>query len=384
MKIAHIVCIFPPAGGGIGTAASQFARLNAQAGHQVEVFTPLNKNNKKFPPDAGQGPKIKIHWLKPFLSLGRGAVLPQLFWQLPKFDLIILHYPFFGTTEIVYLSLIQRNLSQKKSRPRLIVYYHMDTAGLAPAFKLLSYPSKIILPALIKRAAVVVGSSFDYLAQSNIAGLFKRYQGKFRQLPFAVDTNVFCPGRQPQRPPITILFVGVLDRAHYFKGLDVLLRAARQLPGNLPAWRLVIVGAGDLQPHYQRLARQLGLGEKVEFLGALPFKQLTKVYAQADIFVLPSTDKSEAFGIVLLEALASGLPVIASRLAGVRQVFVEGQQGFFFTPGNDRELSQKIAVLLADQDLRRRFGRQARRHAEKHYSLEVVGGQLEEIISRAV
>ncbi len=372
MKIAHIVCVFPPYGGGIGVAAYQFACLNADSGHKVTVFTPRYKKLPVWRKDE----KIKVRYLRPFFSFGKAAVLPQLFWQLSEFDLVILHYPFFGAAEIVYFTYLF-----KKTKAKLIVHYHMDVFKLGKIAKILALPSKLFLPRFLAQATIITAASFDYLEHSSIADFFLKFKPKFRHLPFAVDANIFQPtDKKDNSLPLTILFVGGLDKAHYFKGLEILLQAVSQLPVGLPSWRLQIVGDGDLRSNYENLSKKLKIADKVQFLGAVPFSQLAKIYTQADIFVLPSVDSSEAFGIVLLEAMASGLPLIASRLPGVRQVFQEGKQGFFFAPKDIQELKQKLTILLQDDNLRVALAKQARQLAVEKYSLSAIGQRLEKIV----
>ena len=99
MKIAHVVCTFPPYQGGIGKSALDFSSMMAGSSNEVTVFTPeytpVYVENKNF--------KVRVKRIKPFLKLGNGAFIPSLFFELKKFDLIYLHYPFFGASEIVYL-----------------------------------------------------------------------------------------------------------------------------------------------------------------------------------------------------------------------------------------------------------------------------------------
>jgi glycosyltransferase involved in cell wall biosynthesis len=183
----------------------------------------------------------------------------------------------------------------------------------------------------------------------------------------------------------TILFVGGLDRAHYFKGLEILLQAAAGLAdrfggGKVFDWRLLIIGDGELKPRYEKIAVDSGIADRVEFCGAAGYDELPGYYRRADLVVLPSVTRGEAFGLVLLEAMASGIPVIASGLPGVRKVFKDGVQGFLIEPGDARDLAEKIGRILSDDGLREKMGRAGRKLTEEKYDRKKIGDQLVKIV----
>ena len=362
MKIAQIVCVYPPYAGGIGTSAIQFAKT-LSTDHEVMTFTPVIK-------DAPASAEDKhVTRLKPLLSHGHGALLLQLFCRLNKYDAIYLHYPFFGTAEIVWLY----KIFHKKTR--LIIHYHMDVRGLSLIAKILSWPSRLTKNCLFNQADKITCGSLDYIANSQIAKYYKNHPNKFVEIPFGVDTEKFKPLDNRIESKIkTILFVGGLDQAHYFKGIDYLLEAASQLP--FSNWQLNIAGAGNLQKQYEEQAKDLGMADKVKFLGKLNANELAEIYRSADLFVLPSINSNEAFGIVLLEAMASGVPVIASNLPGVRTVFQNGIEGLTIKPANANDLKEKITKILTDPELQKKMAQAARRLAIEKYSLAKVDNQL--------
>ena len=174
---------------------------------------------------------------------------------------------------------------------------------------------------------------------------------KERSNPDEIASSAFRPPRNDY-----FLFVGALDRAHYFKGLSLLLRAfkfvdsgSRQrrvrndtnvaapapdrdpVSGMTESPRLVVVGTGELLNAYKKEAAHLGIADRVTFTGGVTDEELARWYAGARAEILPSTDRSEAFGIVLIEAMACGTPVIASDLPGVRTV-VERVHGGVLVP----------------------------------------------------
>ena len=357
MKIAHIVCTFPPYLGGIGKSALDFSLMMAEAGHQVKVYTPVytpvyTEENSN---------QVEIKRIKPLFSLGNGAFIPSLFFELKKFDLVYLHYPFFGAAEIVYLF----GLFNKKTK--IILHYHMDVIGLSPFLRFLSLPSKLIEKSLLKRSDLITVASLDYIENSNIGNFYKKNKNKFRETFFPVDIKKYYPREVGGSRNIKqILFVGGLDKAHYFKGLDILIDSLSFLQERKD-WSLVVVGKGELRERYINKCKRCGIESRVEFLNSVSDEELTRIYRDSDFFILPSINRGEAFGIVLLEAMSSGLPVLASDLAGVRNVFTE-KEGFLLKIGDSHDLADKIKHCLNNEDLMKRMSLSARILAQDKYS----------------
>lgn len=373
MKIAQVVCALPPYAGGIASSANQIGELLAQQ-HEVTNFSPTT--------------------LKPWLRYGHGAFLPQLFWRLPRFDYIYLHYPFFGAAEVVWLCKLFF------TRPKLILHYHMDVRNLGLLAKFLSLPSRLIRSSLLNQADIIVSASLDYIKDSQIKKYYLAHQDKFQEIPFGIDTLKFQP-KKLNRPTtdkivaqtqkiihyindkfikknrLNLIFVGGLDRAHYFKGVPVLLRALADL--TFYPWRLTIVGDGNLRPDYEKLAAELNISQRLEFVGKLADADLVRAYQNSDLLILPSINSNEAFGLVLIEALACGVPVIASDLAGVRRVFNNYQEGLLVEPNSSSDLKKKLEFIFNNEQLRRTMAIAARRLAENKYSRETMAAKLKEL-----
>lgn len=364
MKIAQVVCTFPPYLGGIGNSAFNFAKFFSDKNIEIITFTP--KYEKKI------NSSEKIIRLSPWIKYGNGALIPQILWKLKKYDAIYLHYPFFGGAEIVWLYKI---FNKKK---KLIVHYHMDVKGLNFFAKFLSLPSKLILKSLLKQTDYITCASFDYIEKSQISETYLKHKKKFKEIPFGVDINRFFPAKDKKNNKTELLFVGGLDRAHYFKGVDILLKAASKISHN--NWRLQIVGNGNLLPQYKNLAEKLKIKERVNFLENIGDEKLPEIYAGADIFILPSINQNEAFGIVLLEAMASGLALIASDLAGVRKVFENQKQGLLVEPKNVEDLKKKIEYLSKNKSEADLMGKRGRKLAEEKYSWSRIKEKFDKIL----
>lgn len=370
MKIGQVVCVFPPYKGGIGNCAFSFWEKMAANGFEIENLTPAYQKQI-----IADDKKLQVIRLKPWLKYGNAALIPQLLRKLKKYDIIYLHYPFFGGAEIVYLFKI---FNPKK---KLIIHYHMDAVLSGFLQKIFSLPNALIKNLLFKKAEAVVCASLDYVQNSSIKNIYKKNTEKFFEIPFSVNLNKFKPDDfKKEGAKINLLFVGSLDKAHYFKGLNVLLKALSELKNK--NWEISVVGDGNMRKDYEKKTKQLLLEKNVKFCGKLNEEKLIKKYQEADIFILPSINKSEAFGIVLLEALSSGLPVIATNLPGVRKVFQDGVQGFLCQPNNTESLKDKIKKLINDYSLRSEMSEKARAWAEKKYSQEREKKQLFDVLKK--
>ncbi|MFA5248113.1 MAG: glycosyltransferase family 4 protein [Patescibacteria group bacterium] len=395
MKIAQLVCVYPPYKGGIGTSAQNFARIFKSAGNEVKTFTmnsPLERGGRTQRVAFGvlrdgvcEVGVNDVAYLKAFPSSGKGGFLPQLFWRLKDFDLIYLHYPFFGASEIVWF--LKKFIWRKNKK--LVIHYHMDVVLPNLFLKILSLPSALIFNSLFKNVDLIVSASLDYVKNSHLKNIYAKYLEKFVEIPFGVDIEKFKPAEaKKENNKFNILFVGGLDKAHYFKGINILLEAVAKLSpllfregmGVVKNWQLNIVGSGDLEESYKVKAQDLNIANKVKFLGNVSDEDLPKKYQEADCFVLPSTNKGEAFGIVLIEAMASGLPVIASDLSGVRGVF-SSESGLLIKSGDAEELKEKIEILMNNPAKCKEMGEVARREAEEKYSFDIVSKKVIEVLN---
>lgn len=369
IKIANISCAFPPQAGGIPNSAKRIEDLLS------DKFIVEN-----FHPDK----------LKPWLRRGHGAFSPSLLFKLRKFDYIYLHYPFFGTAEIVWLFKVLYK------KPKLILHYHMDVKNLKLTEKLLSLPSRLILNSLLSKAETIVSASLDYIKHSDIKKYYEKKPEKFQEIVFALDLEKFKPKEIMQSDKNNLItktkalinfvndnfikknrtefiFVAGLDSAHYFKGLDNLLRALSLIKLD---WRLSIVGDGNLREEYEKKVYILGLEKRVSFKGKISDSELLRAYQEADCLILPSINSNEAFGLVLIEAMACGLPVIASELPGVRTVFKDKEQGFLVKVNDINDLREKLEKMAANKKLRKEMSQAARKYALEHYDIKKIQKKL--------
>jgi glycosyltransferase involved in cell wall biosynthesis len=379
MKIAQIVCTFPPYRGGIGNSVYNISDSLSDLGHEVTVFTPdynYQDEENEFTQHEG---KFKIERLKPLFKFGNAAMVPQLFWKLNDFDIVHLHYPFYGALKVI---LLRQLLSGGKMK--LILHYHMDSRAEGFKGAVFYLYNILILPFLARAAKIITCASFDYLKHSDLEKYYRAKPNKFRQILFGVNLEQFITYRDninQQRRNNVILFVGGLDRAHYFKGLENLIKALAEINKN-PKFSptvLKVVGWGGLLNYYKNCVKNLGLEKSVIFYENIDNSKLVDFYNYSDCLVLPSINQAEAFGLVLLEAMACSKPVITSNLPGVRSVFKNGEQGLLVKPNNIKDLVKKLIIILGDKKLAEAMGRAGRELVEKKYTWTKVGNRLDSI-----
>lgn len=357
MKIAHIVCTYPPYFGGMGNVAFQMVEELIARGHDVRVYTPGQYARREVRPVAA--PEVshdsqtqeEINTVKrvaPKLKYGNAAYMPSIKNELEDMDIVHLHYPFFGTANLV------RKWRQKTKKGKLVVTYHMDTRAAGWKGLIFQLYTKFWMSKILDAADVIIGSSEDYIAHSNAAKHYQQHKDRWRGIPFGVDTDRFQPREKPVKifqrhdlnPDVpTLVFVGGMDDAHYFKGIPVLLKALYMLQRQDVEIQALFVGDGNLRQKYMFEAQGMGLKDTVRFVGRISDEELPYYYNAGDVTVLPSIHQGEAFGVVLLESMASGVPVIASDLPGVRTV---AEDGGVVVPVNDAEaLAQAIYDMIS-------------------------------------
>jgi glycosyltransferase involved in cell wall biosynthesis len=175
--------------------------------------------------------------------------------------------------------------------------------------------------------------------------------------------------------------VGAVARLARGKGVDVLIRALGQLPPNL-GWRLEVAGDGEERPELERLARELGLHERIHFQGWT--HDIAGFWSRCDLAVVPSDEWIESFGMVAVEAMASGLAVIAARNGGLVEIVKDGETGRIFEKGNPHDLARHLAHYIRDATLRRSHGAAGRLRAIESFGIDRCAAELESLARELV
>jgi glycosyltransferase involved in cell wall biosynthesis len=173
-----------------------------------------------------------------------------------------------------------------------------------------------------------------------------------------------------------LLFVGALDRHHFYKGLENLLLAFSTIVRVYHDSILIVVGDGERKTFYKRLATDLGISSSTLFVGWVPKKLLIALYSRSDLFVLPSCSFSEGFGIVLLEAMSRGCPVLTTYYAGGSEAVRKGKAGIVINSADPRLLSEAITVFMKNKDFAQKCGRNGLMTVRREYTWEILSEKI--------
>jgi len=375
MRIAHVTSTFPPYHGGTGNVCYHHAQELARRGHDVHVFTAAIPGAQARERRDG----FTIHRLRPLVQIGNAPLLPGLLKELRGFDLIHLHCPFILGAEMVSLAAALTGI-------RLVVSYHSDL--IRPGnwrdviFRLATWSSHYLV---LDRADRVLFVSQGHAETSDQRAIYEKRRAHCAILPNGVDIHAFRPQADRQQVrgslhlPIdmqVVGFVAALDSAHHYKGLSILLTALATQ--SLARANLLVVGDGNLKEQYRQQAHDLGISERVLFYGAAGHEALPSLYRACDVVAMPSL-VSESFGLVVIESLACGVPVVASDGPGVRLLLQHGSNGLLVEPGNIAALAEAIHLVLQDDTARRMMGQLGRAKIEERYDWAQLGIRLEKI-----
>lgn len=259
---------------------------------------------------------------------------------------------------------------------RVVVSWHSDVVKQK---KLMTFYKPLMMK-LLKRADCIITATKGHIDGSDYLPAFRK---KCRVVPYgitpedylSVERSPFLTGRLNDKKNIKVFFTG---RLVYYKGVDILLKAFTMTEN----CELFIAGTGEMEQELKTFAKRHNIGKKVHFLGFLPDNELKQAYADSDIFVLPSVAKSEAFGIVQLEAMVYGKPVINTQLSsGVPYVSVHGKTGLTVPPSDAKALAEAINTLAADEKMRESFGKAAAERVMTEFSEKNVIRKLYGILS---
>ncbi len=365
MRIAHLTATFPPYPGGAGNTAFRFAREQAARGHRVEVFTAPAPGR---PPDPG---RAIVHRIEPAFAIGNAPLIPRLA-GIEGFDVVHIHYPFIFGAELTLLG----RLRARPRRQALLVHYKNRLVGEGGRRTLFDIYEHTVAPLLVRaadRVCVLSADHADSVPYLRRAG--HRDPGKLVEMPNGVDIELFTPEGDDgglrarlgiDADAVVAGFVATLDRAHHFKRLDLAIDGLARLGDERV--HLVVAGDGELLDGFRSRAAGAGVADRVHFLGAVPHADLPAVLRASDLLLL-TTEPPESFGIVLIEAMACGLPAIATDYPGVRAVIDQDNNGLLVPPGDAEAVAAALRQLVdSGAERRRALGAAGRRKAVAEWS----------------
>ena len=355
----------------------------AKLGHEVTLFIAdkvpkwqtLRSRNIEKRIEEYEG--FTVYRLHTGPEVGIVPLIPTLFQTLMKMKFDIIHSHDFYHASSFYGAIVSR-----AKRIPFVLTQHND-----------QLPSKVVNAFLYSLNSCTLGRYVFFHARKIIAlnTAIKAHlvamgadKNKIEVIPNGVDTQFFSPNRKNLletkwgiSSPV-ILFVGRLVED---KGVKYLLQAFSEVVKEIPDARLVIVGKGPQEKELRKLQKSLRLTH-VFFLGTVATKFMPNIYNGSDVLVLPSI--REPFGNVVIEAMATGRPVIGSYVGGMKDTIVHGVTGFHVQPRNSKQLSRSIIGLLEDESLRKRLGENARKMVLNDYKVDLLLQKLEDIYQRCV
>lgn len=311
---------------------------------------------------------IRVTRCASYGHLASTTMSPGMAWELSRrdYDVVHVHLPH-PVGAASYLA------SKKPRRHRLIVSYHSDVVRQRRLARL--YEPLVDL--LLARADTVIATSPNYLESSPV---LQRFAEKCAVVPYGIDLELFrkTPERERKASEIRARFgdaplLVAVGRLIYYKGFEFAIRALR----SVERAELMLIGDGPLREPLERLARELGVASRVHFLGELQNSDVPPYYFASDVYLLPSIARSEAFGIVQIEAMACGLPVINTDLpSGVPFVSRHGETGLTVAHSDEGALARAIAELLSAPERRRAMAVEARARVEREFTKETLAARV--------
>lgn len=368
MKLLLITNEFPPIGGG-GSSVLQYAvrYLTEEHHHEVVVITSRYKNlpsEERFGaarvirvPAVRRYPDFCAVW--ELVTFGVSALVFCL-WFVPRYrpDLIQAYFALPG-------GFVARVLSLVYGVPYVLYFGGSDMPGANPTRYRKLYPYIRGMTRWIWRGAKVSTVCSEGLLKLG-RSLDPAYD--FRLVPNGVELARFLPVERPTNPVVKILFIGRLIPR---KGFQYVVRALPELRAVTGTpFEVEVVGSGAMRHYLDGLSAELGVSHLLKYLGTIPYAELHHAYQQADIFVL--TSESEGMPCALLEAMACGLPVVATDVTGNQEIVHPGVNGFLVPVGDTEALARALTALVRDPSLRERMGRESRRLVQSYDWREIV------------
>ncbi|MBV9768163.1 MAG: glycosyltransferase [Bryobacterales bacterium] len=353
LRVLQVGKFYPPHMGGIETHLQALCgALREHADVRVIVSNDVRKTIEEVI-DA-----VPVARLSTLLTAFSTAISPGMVSHIRNSgaELVHIHLPN-PTAVLAYLA--------SGHRGPLVITYHSDTVRQ----KVLGRMFEPLLNAALRKSAAIIATSPNYLATSPALQAFR---DRCHVIPYGIDTSQF-EHVQPEavrqiRERFGERLVISVGRLVYYKGFDILIRAMVDVRG-----KLVIVGDGPLRAELEGLSHHLGVSDKVIFAGEINNAAMPPYYHAADLFALASVARSEAFGIVQIEAMASGLPVVNTNLdSGVPFVSLHERTGLTVPPADPQALASAINRLLDDPCLRHSLGQAGLSRAQREFSLDTM------------
>lgn len=371
MKVLQLSTSFPTGpGSSAGVFVLDLARSLKLKGVQVDVAAPHAPGIALEEEIENVNVRRLVYFLpKGLQRLCYGAGMPE---NIKQSSLAKIQLPLLGAA---FLAHALKNASKYD-----IIHAHWNLAGLAAVItgKITNIPVVVNMhhghsPGQITRMDRFVLENSDFVVCNShytLELLLNTCRPKrYGVISPGVDTELFSPAGENKHPQKSVFAMG---RFIEWKGFRYLIEAIGLIKEELPDARLKIVGDGPLKADLEKQIEQTGLNSTVFLLGKTPHDKTPCLFREAAVFVLPSIIDSrgntEGLGLVLAEAMACGIPCVASNVGGIPDIVKHGENGFLVEPADPKALASAISTLLKNDDLRRKMGQNARKFAKREFS----------------
>ncbi|WP_425045271.1 glycosyltransferase [Primorskyibacter sp. S87] len=357
MKIVHFAKFFPPEYGGIESVTEALAEDHAAAGHEVEVVCFTRDMARVDKQGRLTIRRMKVQAEKSSQPLS-ASYLKTCACAAENADVVHVHTP------NVFAALAVLRVPRQV---KVVVHWHADIERKG----LLGYLVRPVEHVLLRRADRVVTTSEAYGTASRT---LTHSQNRVEFIPIGINDIDFTPDIQPI-PRRDVLFVG---RLVPYKGLKVLIEAVAHMQSETT---VRIVGVGPDEEALKAQAKRIGVSDRIEFMGRVDVDRLQTLYAEAAIFCLPSVNRREAFGVVLLEAMRAGLAVVSTDIPGSGVPWVNAS-GLTVPVNNPKALARALDGLLTDSKEMLRIGMDGRKRFESEFSREKMSKRFLELYEK--
>lgn len=352
MKILHIGKYYSPYKGGIESVTKILAEGSVQAGDHVDIISFSNEKDKlevinnvniyRYKSIKIKSQPISLKYLKAIIR------------NTNNYDIIHLHLPnFLGILGVIVAIAI-------KTKPKIVIHWHSDVVNFGYLYRII----KTLEKEIIRKSDAIITTSPNY---KNHSKPLLGYEEKTYPIPIGINNvKKSNPRSIEKNKTIKVLSIG---RLVPYKGFEILLRAAPLSNSNI---EFTIVGDGPLKDYLRNQIISLNLEDRVFLCGSVSDSELEKLFEVSDIFCLPSKNKAEAFGVVLLEAMRHGLPLITSDMqdSGVSWVNKDNETGLHFENDNFESLSLALNKISSDHHLYRSLSAGSLRRFNQKFTSE--------------
>ena len=368
MNILMVCPYFYPDKGGVENYVYNVSKDLVKKGHSITVLCATKEGQDKTEILDG----INVIYQKPDFVISNTPIKHNLYFTISKllkkekFDLVNAHTPVPYYADMAYYA------SKKQKVPFILTCHAGSLIKGKPIIDTISRLYQIVEKRMLKKTEKIITVT-DFVKEEYLG----QYKEKIDIISPGVDTQRFVPNDNAKKE--NLLFIGQLNEGHKWKGLKYLLDAMALLPKDI---KLTVVGNGNLLDHYKKYVESNKIN--VKFKGKISDNDLIVQLQNAKILVLPSYSAAESFGMVLIEAMACGTPVIGSNIGGIPSVINNDETGLLVKPKDSKGISSAIEKLHKDKELWDKLRKNGINEVKEKYDWKMIVDKTEKVFKSVV